>query len=629
MSPRLKDSSLEAVLAAADIVDVVSGYTSLRKRGADYHGLCPFHQEKTPSFSVSAAKGLYYCFGCGEGGDVVRFVERAENLSFTEAVEQLAQRYAVTLEYEEGTGPDAGRRERDERLLQLLDKAARFYERYLWETDSGRVARDYLARRGLNEQSCRLFRVGLAPAEWQGLYRRAAKEGFSDTELEQAGLLVRRPGKVYDRFRDRLMFPLVDHRGRVLGFGGRTLTDDTPKYVNSPEGPLYQKGRLLYGLFQARKAIAERDEVVVVEGYTDVIALVQTGVPNVVASMGTALTDAQLGLMTRVTSNVTFMFDADRAGMEAVLRLDELARERSLRPMVALLPRDRDPADVAVQDGVDAVARVMADKVSLLEFQLRRALSHEDVATAEGRVRAFEAVRSLLARASSPKEREEQMALVADRLRLSPENVSLLLQERPVASPLRGRRADASAATRRRGEPGRGVRKAGNARVPLGARLLGAEAGVERDFLVAAVHNPALALTLLDALTPEHFTDPANREVFIGVLEAFRVAADSKDERGALTLHLKSRARGDSEAGRVFVRLLMESDQERFGPAVLQELHLRLQEQHLMRSINRLRAQIEEGGQTEADERHLYHLERLLQTVRVNLTNLDPEMGQT
>ncbi len=628
MSPRLKDSSLEAVLAAADIVDVVSGYTSLRKRGADYHGLCPFHQEKTPSFSVSAAKGLYYCFGCGEGGDVVRFVERAENLSFTEAVEQLAQRYAITLEYEDGAGPDAGRKERDDRLLQLLDKAARFYERYLWETESGRVARDYLSGRGLSEESCRLFRVGLAPAEWQGLYRRATKEGFSDVELEQSGLLVRRPGKAYDRFRDRLMFPLVDHRGRVLGFGGRTLADETPKYVNSPEGPLYQKGRLLYGLFQARKAIAERDEVVVVEGYTDVIALVQAGVPNVVASMGTALTDAQLGLMTRFTSNVTFMFDADRAGMEAVVRSGELARDRSLRPMVALLPGDRDPADVAVKGGEDAVSRVMAGKVSLLEFQLRRALSHDDITTPEGRVRAFEEVRSLLMRTSSPKEREEQMALIADRLRLSPENVALLLQERSVASAVRGRRGETPSAGSRRGEPG-GGRQATDARVPLGSRVLNTETGVERDFLVAAVHNPSTALTLLDALTPEHFTDPANREVFTGVLEAFRVAADSRDERGALALHLKSRARGDSDAGRLFVRLLMESDQERFGPAVLHELHLRLQEQHLVRSINRLRAELEEGDHTDEDERHLYHLERLLQTIRVNLTNLDPEMGRT
>lgn len=620
VSPRLKDSSLEAVLAAVDIVDVVSGYTSLRKRGADHHGLCPFHQEKTPSFSVSAAKGLYYCFGCGEGGDAVRFVERMENLSFTEAVEHLAQRYNLPLEYEEGTGPDAGRRDRDDRLLQLLDKAARFYERFLWESESGQAARDYLQTRGLNESSCRLFRVGLSPPEWQGLHRRAVKEGFTDQELEQTGLLVRQPGKAYDRFRHRLMFPLVDQRGRVVGFGGRTLKDDIPKYLNSPEGPLYQKGRLLYGLFQARKAIAERDEVVVVEGYTDVIGLVQAGVSNVVASMGTALTDAQLGLMTRFTSNVTFMFDADRAGMDAVLRSGELARQRALRPMVALLPRDRDPADVAIQGGADAVARVMAGKISLLGFELRRALSRDDIASPEGRVRAFDEVRTLLARASSPKEVEEEMALIADRLRLSQENVAVLMQGDPAAQ-TKAVRGDV------RGRAGRDGRPGAVARMTLGRRLLGTAAGVERDFLVAAVCNPEAAAPLLDALTPQHFSDDANREVFAGVLEAFRVVADSRDEGGDLATLLKTHARADSEAGRVFVRLLVESDQARYGPAVLEELHLRLQEQHLMRTITGLRARLDEGEHTEADERHLFHLQRLLQTVRSSLINLDPEGG--
>ncbi len=358
MSPFIKDASVQAVLSAANIVDVVSGYTSLRKRGATYSGLCPFHQEKTPSFTVSADKGLYYCFGCGEGGDIVRFVERMENLSFAEAVEQLGERFGVPVEFEEGAGLDPGRKDRDARLLQALEKAATFYQRFLWETESGRGAREYLERRGLGQEVCRTFRVGFSPDEWRGLHRRAAKEGFTDRELEDAGLLIRQAGKTYDRFRGRLMFPLVDHRGRVLGFGGRTLKDETPKYLNSPEGPLYQKGHLLYGLYQARRAIADADEVVVVEGYTDVLGLVQAGAGNVVASMGTALTDAQIGLMMRFTGNITFMFDADRAGTEAMLRSGELARGHSLRPMVAVLPGGRDPADVAVEGGREAVSRV-------------------------------------------------------------------------------------------------------------------------------------------------------------------------------------------------------------------------------------------------------------------------------
>lgn len=627
MSPRIKDSSLEAVLAAANIVDIVSGYTSLRKRGTTYLGLCPFHQEKTPSFTVSAEKGLYYCFGCGEGGDTVRFLERTENLSFGEAVEQLSRRYGIPLEYEEGAGPEAGRKDREARLLELLDKAARFYERFLWESQWGKVGRDYLDSRGLGEESCRLFRVGLAPDKWQGLYRRAVKEGFTDAELEQAGLLVRQPGKAYDRFRNRLIFPLIDHRGRVVGFGGRTLTGEMPKYINSPEGLLYQKGKLLYGLYQARRAIAERDEVIVVEGYTDVIALAQTGVADVVASMGTALTDSQLGLMMRFTRNVTFMFDADRAGMEAVLRSGELARSRALRPSVALLPSDRDPADVAVNDGAEAVAGAMAGKISLMSFELRRALAREDVSTVEGRVRAFEEVRTILARASSPKEREEEMALVADRLRLSAENMALLMRGGGSAAASRSdRQPERVFEGREPSGSSSGVRR--GTQSTLSGRLLTTQATLERDFLVAAVCNPQAALPVLEALTPEHFTEPGNPEVFAGVLGALQAMTDSTDGAAAVA-HLRALARSDSEAGRLFVRLLMELDDDKYGPAVLDELHLRLQERYLMRAINRLRQDLKEDSHTEADERHLFHLQRLLQAVRLNLTNLDPEEGRS
>lgn len=610
MSPFIKDSSVQAVLEAASIVDVISGYTSLRKRGATYTGLCPFHQEKTPSFTVSAEKGLYYCFGCGEGGDIVRFLERAENLSFSEAIEQLGERFGVAVEYEQGAGPDAGRKDREARLLLALDKAATFYQRFLWETEQGRGAREYLEKRGLGEEVCRTFRVGFSPDEWRGLQRRAAKEGFTDRELDEAGLLVRQTGKTYDRFRGRLMFPLVDHRGRVLGFGGRTLKDETPKYLNSPEGPLYQKGRLLYGLYQARRAVAEADEVVVVEGYTDVLGLAQAGLGNVVASMGTALTDGQVGLMMRFTSNVTFMFDADRAGTDAMLRSGELARGHSLRPMVALLPGGRDPADVAVSEGPEAIEKVRAGKISLLGFELRQALARGDTSTSDGRVRAFEEVRRIMSRVSSLKEREEEIPLVADRLRLSPDSVALLLRGGPVA------------VTQRTGT-GRSRTDAG-----LTQRLLGSETAIEQDFLVAAACNPERAAVILEALTPEHFSDPSNREVFSGLREAFALMAGPADQDAAFA-KLKARAHEDSDAGPLFVRLVMEADQGRYSGAVLQELHLRLQEQYLRREISGLRAVLDDGADREQEQRRLVHLERLLQSVRSGLKDLDPEEGRS
>jgi DNA primase len=610
VSPFIKDNSVQAVLEAANIVDVVSGYTSLRKRGVTYSGLCPFHQEKTPSFTVSAEKGLYYCHGCGEGGDVVRFVERMENLSFGEVIEQLGERYGVPVEYEEGAGLDPGRKDRDARLLQLLDKAALFYQRYLWESQSGQAAREYLERRGLGREVCGAFRVGLSPDEWRGLHRRAAKEGFSDRELEDAGLLVRQAGKTYDRFRGRLMFPLVDHRGRVVGFGGRTLKDENPKYLNSPEGPLYQKGHLLYGLFQARRAIADADEVVVVEGYTDVLGLAQAEVNNVVASMGTSLTDAQIGLMMRFTSNVTFMFDADRAGTDAMLRSGELARGHSLRPRVAVLPAGKDPADVAVRGGREEVSRVMGGKMSLLGFELRQALDRGDTATADGRVRAFEEVRRIMDRAGSLKEREEEIPIVADRLRLSSDSVALLLRGPS------GRRQPSAA------------RSVGGRTTGMAERLLGNEAVIEREFLVAAACHPGRAAGILQALTPEHFSDPSNREVFIGLLEAFAGSGESDDDPAALA-GLRARAHGDSEAGRFFVRLVMEADQDRYSGAVLDELHLRLQEQYFKRRINSLRGSLGEGGDMTEDQRHLFHLEQLLASVKAGLTNHDPEEGRS
>jgi DNA primase len=616
VSPFLKETSLEAVQAAADIVDVVSGYTTLRKRGNTYTGLCPFHQEKSPSFSVSADKGLFYCFGCGEGGTVFTFLQRMENLTFPEAVEQLAERFHVTLEYQEGQAPDSAARSRERRLLAALEKAAVFFQRYLWESTDGAVARTYLEDRGLGSEVAREYRVGLAPAEWRGLHRRALKDGFSEDELDGAGLLVRQSTRTYDRFRGRLMFPLVDHRGRVVGFGGRTLGDETPKYLNSPEGPLYQKGRLLYGLFQGRKAIAEADEVLVVEGYTDVLALAQAGVRHVVASMGTALTDGQVMLMKRLTSHVTFMFDGDRAGVDAVLRSGELVRGHGLRPLVVCLPEGEDPADVVKRSGATGVKRLVSARVSLLRFEVQRTLDRGDTSSSEGRVRAFDEVRRVLDRAGSPKEREEEIATIADRLRLSPKNITLLLDS-PAAGPVRvgrgeshGRVAAPSAAPPRPHPPrprGRGV--------ALSETLLSAGATVEREFLVAVVANPGSARSLLDGLAPDHFEIPLHREAFAGLREVMAVGEP------ATVLH--RHAREDSELGRFFVRLALEAEDGRHSAAVLQEMYLRLQEQHLARETASLKRSLESDDVDTQSEQRLYHLELLRQQVRTRLSNLD------
>lgn len=616
MCARIKQSSLDALLDVSDIVEVVSGYTSLRKRGATHSGLCPFHQEKTPSFTVSADKGLYYCFGCGEGGNVFTFLERMESLSFVEAAEQLAQRFAVALEYEEGGGADRQARGSEKRLLDLLEKTAAFYQRYLWESRDGVRAQEYLESRGLRREVCERFRVGLAPAGWHGLYAKAREQGFTEQELDAAGLLVRRPGKAYDRFRARLMFPLADHRGRVVGFGGRSLGDEAPKYLNSSEGPVYRKGRLLYGLFQARKAIAEADQVLVVEGYTDVLGLSQAGVHNAVASMGTALTDGQLDLLTRFTHNVTFMFDADRAGAEAAIRSGDLARRHGLRPMVVALPPESDPADVATSGGAEAVARLTRGRLSLLGYELRRALDSSDLTTVDGRVRAFDVVREVLSRAGSPKEREEEMRVVADRLRLTSDNIELLLRT-PVAAPpssagASGRHMPAGSSGARPTAPSQGD-------VPTAyrERLRSPEAAVEREFLVAAFSHPEAAVPLLEGVTPEHFVDLLHREVFVD-LHRVLTAADPSREVASLAV-------ADTESGRFFVRLAVEADSALYSVALLTERHLRLQEQFLAREVAHLRRSLdEEGGEGDTEQR-LLRLEQLLHQVRMAATGLEEE----
>src|SRR6478609_8398925 len=321
---RMKDSSVEAVKAAADFVDVVSARTQLRKSGGRYSGRCPFHDERTPSFSVNAVDKLYYCFGCGAKGDLITFVRETEGLDFAGAIEWLGERFRVPIEYEESSPAQDAARKRRERMFALLDQAATFYERTLWDSQAGGMARDYLKGRGLNEEVCREFRLGLALGG-DSLARKALAKGFTREELRAAGLTRQRGD---DFFKRRLLFPLTDARGRVLGFQARKLFDDDPlpaKYVNTPESELFRKGSVVYGLDKARAAIAKEDRACVVEGNTDVIALRQAGFHPVVASMGTALTDQQLKELGRLSKRLWLAFDGDAAGESAALRGMDLA----------------------------------------------------------------------------------------------------------------------------------------------------------------------------------------------------------------------------------------------------------------------------------------------------------------
>ncbi|MFY9579910.1 MAG: DNA primase [Gaiellaceae bacterium] len=514
---RIKDASVEEVKAAADIVAVVSARTQLRKTGARYMGRCPFHEERTPSFSVNAPDKLYYCFGCGAKGDLITFVRETEQLDFAGAVEWLADRFNVQIEYEESSPQQDARRRHRERLHALLDAAASFYDRYLWESQAGSLARDYLAGRGLGEDVCREYRLGLALGGTT-LVRKAMEKGFTREELLAAGLVNRRGN---DYFAGRLLFPLTDARGRVLGFQARKLRDDDPlraKYVNSPEGELFRKGELLYGLDRARAAIAKQERAVIVEGNPDVLALRQAGIEPVVASMGTALTERQLRELGRLTQRIVLCFDGDAAGEAATLRGMELAAAQGFEVRVVALPAGTDPADLA--DGFEERIR---DATSYLLHRVRL-----EVERAPDRQEQFVRAREVLGRFEDSPERQEALRFVADRLDLPKETQAGLAPRGTAASTGR-----------------------------VSPRLLDAGDRLERNALAGVAVHRSLVPVLAE-LGPEHFDSDLHRRVrglllgetaedpeLVGALAELdaRAAADGIDERTAEELLLRLRER--------------------------------------------------------------------------------------
>src|SRR5918911_367959 len=447
---RYTDDSKERVRDAVDMVDLVGTRTELRRAGVNrYEGLCPFHDERTPSFGIDPARKLFYCFGCGEGGDAFKFVQLTEGVDFKGSLEYLADRYGVELEVVEEDPASAERRRERERLLELLERTAAFYVRYLWDSAEAEAARAYLAGRGLEEGALREFRVGYAPSAWDKVLVASRRAGFSDRELVAAGLASRgREGRTYDRFRRRIMFPLCDARGRVLGFGARAMgADQKPKYLNSSDNAVYHKGRHLFGADVARAHAAKAGSVIVAEGYTDVIAMHQAGLRNTVGLMGTALTEEQVGELARLAARVQLALDADGAGQEAMLRAARVAAGRRLELRVVPLPAGADPADLVKASGPRAVQRLVEESVPFVRFRVQRVLETADLSSAEGKDRAIAELRPVFAQIPPSAMREELLALVADRTELAPALVASWLGRGP------GNGRDASVSARTAGAP--------------------------------------------------------------------------------------------------------------------------------------------------------------------------------
>jgi DNA primase len=523
--PRIKDESVERVKATMEILPLVEETVRLRKAGGTYKGLCPFHQERTPSFTVTPGRGTYKCFGCGEYGDAITFVEKTQGLDFVGAIEVLARRFGVELEYEEASPEQERRRQRDDRLRSLLERAAEFYSRVLWESEAGRPAREYLASRGLGEEVCREFRLGYAPGGGR-LTSRAREEGYAEEELRAVGLGNRRGN---DYFQRRIVFPLADGRGRVRGFQARKLHDDDPlqaKYVNSPEGDLFRKGDLLYGLDTAKQAIAREDRAVVVEGNTDVLALRQAGFAPVVASMGTALTEAQLRELARLTRRLFLCFDADAAGQDATLRGMGLAVSQGFTVRVVPLPPGTDPAD-----DPDAFRERLASPVSYPVHRVR--LEH---AKARDRESAFAAIRAFLTSLPDSPEHMDAIRVAADLLDLPPETQAGLAPSRSSS------------------------RTAG----VVSPRLLDAGQRLERSALAGTAAYAEL-LPELELLGPEHFDDELHRRARAHLLG---------EESG-----------GDGDLNGLLAELYALRDEEEISLDTARQLLLRLRERRLQREL--------------------------------------------
>ncbi len=490
----ISTGSLERVKQAVDIVEVISAHTDLRRQGTRWVGLCPFHEERTPSFSVDAQEKLYHCFGCGVGGDTIKFVEEKEGLGFAEAVELLADRYGVELEREKEDPRAEAKRQHRRRLSELLDRTASFYSTYLWDSDEAAKAREYLAERGLGEEVLKAFAVGYAPSAWDKVLLRGQRAGFKVEELRGVGLVQKgRGGGEYDRFRSRIMFPIRDRRGRTLGFGGRAMrSDQGAKYVNTAETDFFHKSTMLYGIDRAKAAIAKAGRAVVVEGYTDVLALHQAGIEEAVAVMGTAITEEQVASLSGMVDEVVLALDADAAGQEAMLRAQRVAAGRKMRLRVAAMPAGEDPAEMmAAEGGAERFRALLDDAVELTAFQVGLVLDRTDTGSPAERDRALGEVAPILAGLGESASRDDLVRQVAERLDLEP---AMVMGRVVAAQPTTGGPGDA---------PARG---AGAAPSPRRTAELTSRERRERALLAMCIALPGEGKDYLARLGDQHLS---------------------------------------------------------------------------------------------------------------------------
>jgi DNA primase len=544
---KIKEEDIDLLRERADIIEIISAYTHLKKSGGHtFKGLCPFHSEKTPSFTVDTARNLFHCFGCQKGGNVYQFVQEQENLPFPEAVEWVARKTGFELHYEEASPGERQARGLKARITEANRLAADFFHETLVTSPDADTARRYLQGRGFGREVAGRWKLGYAPGR-DSLYKHLTSKGFTAEELTQADLVRKseRDGSIYDSFRQRITFPTWNLQGDVVAFGARALGDQQPKYLNTSETPVFSKSRLMYGLDRAKSAIA-RGAAVVVEGYTDVIALHEAGITDAVATNGVALSESHFELLRKFTDRIVLMFDPDEAGQGAIERGFDIAQRLGVKlgldVLLAPPPAGRDPADVVTEDGPEAIRKVIDAAQPLWEFKIDRELDRTPLDTAEAQARAFRRIAELLRSHPDPIARHQHAMRAARRIGLDEHVAQRVLSEA-------------------RGSTGGG----GTAGDQTEKRLPG-HVKVEREALALLMNHGATATPWAQQIDEAAFTSPARRELFRAGLDAAsaqssitQVASNLSPDAHSLLLELsvgeEARVSSEDEIREVFMRL--------------------------------------------------------------------------
>ena len=576
---RIKDDDIDRLRDSADIVEVVSGYTQLKKSGGQrFTGLCPFHSEKTPSFQVNASTNLWHCFGCSEGGNIYQFIQKVENLPFPEAVEWLARKMNFELHYEEMRPGEEKMQGLRGRLIQANAEAARFFHKTLTDSADALEARRYLEGRGFGKEVAERWQLGYAPGR-DALCKHLLSKGFTADEIIKADLGRKsdRDGSLFDFFRQRITFPTWNLQGDVVAFGARAMGDQQPKYLNTSDTPVFQKSRLMYGLDRAKSSLGRGNPAVVVEGYTDVIALHEAGVVEAVATNGTALGDTHFEQLKKFTSRAVLMFDADEAGKSAAergwgdVKQAPLFHRLGLEVLVAPLPPGEDPADLVANEGPDAIKKVIESAQPLVEFKVQQTIDKLPLDTPEARSTAVREVARVLGWHPDPIARHEYAFSAATRIGVDAEVIQRALNEN------------------------RNLESTGGSTTAERDRRLPGHVKVEREALQLLLTRPDEAAPWVDRVAEVHFTAPARRELF--------TEAKASLETGRNAAEIAQNLSPDAVA--LFTELTVGSTDESIDTGhQAQEIFIRLQVFSLERDIKKLRNTLQDVNPLDDPKRH-------------------------